>query len=203
MNWLDIVLLLLVLVSTALGSTRGFVRAVFGFVSTFLGLFLGAWTYESMASSFLEHLSSPQTANFLGFLIVFAVVLALGAVFGHLVGRLVSWGGLRWLDHILGGGVGLIRGTLVGAVLVMALCAFARVPPPPSVVSSRMAPFVLETSSWAAAIAPAKLRDRFTPAYTLVKARWTPPTEGKKGDKKGAGKGQQAKANAPSQAGGE
>lgn len=174
MNWLDYLILLLILLSTALGTARGFIRAVFGFVSTLLGVFLGARSYDDIAKSFYDHLSNPGVANFIGFMIVFITVLIIGGIFGHLVSRTVDWAGLRWLDHVLGGGLGMVRGGLVGAALVMAMCAFSRTPPPRSVVESRMSPIVIDGAYLAAKMTPAKVHDDFQIAYGMVMDRWRP-----------------------------
>lgn len=207
MNWLDYVILLLILVSTALGTARGFIRAVFGFVSTLLGVFLGARSYEDVSGWFSEYLSSQSAAHGLAFILVFLGVLLLGALFGNLVSRTVDWAGLRWLDHLLGGGLGLIRGGLVGAALVMVMCAFSLSPPPKSVVGSRIAPSVMGVAYLTSRVAPPKMRERFDTASEMVEANWA-KNEGKGGGggKKGgaAKKGKQAASNtAENRSGGE
>ncbi len=99
--------------------------------------------------------------------------MILGGLLGRLLAMLFKWVGLSWLDRLLGGVFGLVRGALVAAVVVMALLAFAPAPPPRSVVGSRIAPYAMDAARVMAALAPRELRDGVRQGYEKVKQIWS------------------------------
>ncbi len=173
MNWLDVLLACILLSSSIHGITRGFARAIVGFISTILGLFLALWFYGAAGSLVLEYTSHKSVANFLGFLTVFFLTVFAGAILGRILAKLFKWVGLGWLDRLMGAGLGVLRGALVSIGIVLVLCAFAKNPPPPSVVGSSLAPYLLGASNVLAHAAPHELKDGFNQSYEKVKKVWT------------------------------
>ena len=134
MNWLDIVLLLVLLVSVVTSFRKGFSREVIGLVAVVLALLLGIWFYGT-AGSFLSHyVSSRALANLLGFFLVFGAVMLAGAVVSFVMGRFLKVTGLSIFDHLLGAGFGLLRGILVAVALIMGIMAFTPGDQPPASV---------------------------------------------------------------------
>ena len=179
MNWLDLVLGAILAVSIAAGFTRGFTRTVIGLTAFVFGLLLSCWLYGSVGGIFLDYVSHRAIANFLGFITVYAVVGIAGALVGWALVKFYKTVGLNWLDRILGGGIGLVRGFVVASVFVMALMGFSRNPPPESVVHSRIAPYMVDgarTLSW---IAPRELRDTVSQSYAQVVGVWKKNVEGR------------------------
>ncbi len=172
MNWLDILLGSIIFASAVSGFARGFSRTIVGIIATVVGLFLAFWTYGVAGSFLLDYVSHKSIANFIGFLLVFGGTVALGAVAGNLMAKVFKWAGLGWLDRLLGGGLGLLRGGLICMALVLMFCAFTRRPPPEAVVESRISPYLLDASSMVSAMAPKELRTDFDESYALVKKTW-------------------------------
>lgn len=172
MNWLDIVVLLIIGLSVLTGLTRGFARVGIGMVAAVMGVILGLWFHGSIGSFFLEYVSAPYVANFLGFVIIFVGFLILGAAVGALLAHLFRWAGLGWLDRLIGGAFGLLRGVVVAAVLILVLMAFSQKPPPTSIVQSRVAPYIVDAASVLASIAPKSFKDGFQASYDRVKKAW-------------------------------
>ena len=79
MNWLDIVLLIVLLGSVVTSFSTGLTREVVGLISMIAALVLAIWFYGTAGSFLLPYVSSPGIANFCGFLMVFCGVLILGA----------------------------------------------------------------------------------------------------------------------------
>jgi membrane protein required for colicin V production len=172
-NWLDIVFAIILAVSVAVGFAKGLARTVVGFAACLLGLLGGLWFYGTAGSFLIPYVSSRGIANFIGFFLVFFGTMILGGLLGRLLAMLFKWVGLSWLDRLLGGVFGLVRGALVAAVVVMALLAFAPTPPPRSVVSSRIAPYAMDAARVMAALAPRELRDGVRQGYEKVKQIWS------------------------------
>lgn len=172
MNWLDFILLLITGASAVSGLFRGFARTLVGMVAAIAAVLAAIWFYGSAGSFLAAYVSHRVVANFLGFALVFALVLMGGSLFGWLLAKLFRWVGLGWLDRLLGAGVGLLRGALVATALVLLLCAFTRTPPPQSVVQSRFAPYLIEASNLISFAAPRELKDSFNKSYEKVKRVW-------------------------------
>jgi uncharacterized membrane protein required for colicin V production len=173
MNWLDIVLLLIVAASVLTSFHKGFARELIGLISVVLALILGIWFYGLPAAWVAPYLSSRGLANFAGFFVVVCASLAAGAVAGFIVGRFLKVTGLSVLDHALGAGFGLVRGTLIAVALVMGIMAFSpSEAPPDAVVNSRGAPYVAGAARVVAAMAPYEIKEGFRKSYEQVKSAW-------------------------------
>ncbi|HUI54552.1 MAG TPA: CvpA family protein, partial [Bryobacteraceae bacterium] len=173
MNWLDVVLLLILVVSVVASYRKGLSRELIGLASVVAGLLLGSWFYGSVAAYLAPHLSSRKTANFLGFLIVFCGILMLGALVSWILGKFLKVTGLSFFDHVLGAGFGILRGTLIGVALLMAVLAFSESgKPPDSVVHSRVAPYVAGAARIFVAMAPHELKEGFRKTYGQAREAW-------------------------------
>ncbi|MFI5105133.1 MAG: CvpA family protein, partial [Terriglobales bacterium] len=93
------------------------------------------------------------------FLIIFFAVM----IIAWLAGRLARWvmkeAGLTALDRVLGGLLGLLRGSLVVAIVLVAMAAFA--PAARWLPGSQLAPYFLVVGRAAIWLAPSELRHRF------------------------------------------
>ena len=173
MNWLDVVLLLLLLVSVVTSFSAGLTREVVGLVTMVAALIGAVWFYGTAGSFLLPYVSSPGVAHFCGFLIVFCGVLILGSLLGRALGRFIKAAGLSFVDRLLGAAFGLVRGLLIAIALVLALLAFTPAKSGPDVVAqSRVAPYVIDAARLFAALAPHELKDGFRKNYDQVKSIW-------------------------------
>jgi membrane protein required for colicin V production len=186
MNWLDITLLILMLMSVVISFTKGFSREIIGLISAFAAFLCGIWFYGTAAALVEPYVSSRGVANFCGFALIFIGVLIVGAIAGHILSRILKLAGMSWFDRLLGAGFGALRGLLLGIALVMAIVAFTpgkpAEKPPQAVVDSRLAPYVVDAAHLFSAIAPRELKDGFRKHYEQVKKIWE--EVGKKGGRK-------------------
>jgi membrane protein required for colicin V production len=176
LNLLDIVLGLIIIASVVSSFRAGFSREIIGLVSVFLAAVCGLWFYGLVAAYLLPYVSSQQVANFGGFALIFLGVMVCGALLGMIVGRFLQTVGLSWFDRLLGAAFGFVRAILICVVLVMALVAFSPGHegggPPATVVSSRLAPHVIEASRFLVAAAPHEMKDGFRSHYDQVRRAW-------------------------------
>jgi membrane protein required for colicin V production len=172
LNWLDFVLLLVFAVSFVSGVMKGFAKLAVGLISAILGFLCALWFYGAAGSFLLPYVSHKGIANFIGFVAIFAGILLAGALTGKLLSMLFKWVGLSWLDRLLGGVFGLLRGLVFAIALVLALMAFTPKPPPRSVVESRFAPYVIDTAHICANLAPREVREAVSESYQKVKDAW-------------------------------
>lgn len=172
MNWLDIALAAIIVCSVIAGFSKGFARTALGFAATIFGLFCGLWFYGTVGASLVQWLSSRQLANLLGFFVIFISIVVIGALLGRLLEHVLRMAQLSWLNRLLGGAFGLLRGMLIGAVVVMAAMAFSVKPPPLSVAHSRLAPYAIGTANVLASAAPREVKDAFSNSYERIKQIW-------------------------------
>jgi membrane protein required for colicin V production len=173
LNWLDVVLLLILGLSVIGGIRRGFAQQVIGLIAAVVGLLSALWFYGAAGSFLLPYVSYKGVANFLGFLGVFLGVVLVGTLVGAVVKKVLKAAGLGWLDRVLGGAFGVLRGLLISIVLVLALMAFTQKPPPSSVVNSRVAPYVIDAANICAHLAPREVRDAVSQSYQKVVEAWS------------------------------
>jgi membrane protein required for colicin V production len=171
-NWLDVVLLIVLAFSFLAGMIKGLARAVIGLVAVIAGLLFGFWFYRQ-AGSYVPFIESRQIANIVGFFVIFIGIMLLGGLVARLLEKIFKAVHLSWLNRLLGGGFGLVRGIAISAVLIVVIMAFSLRSPPPSVANSRVAPYVIHGARAVAAAAPYEVREGFHKSYTKLREAWT------------------------------
>jgi membrane protein required for colicin V production len=176
-NWLDIVLGIIILISVIFGIKKGLARTAIGLGAVILGVFCALW-FHGMVGAHLTFIGSRSIANMVAFFLVFLAVVIAGSLIAVLVDRLLRLARLSWLNRLLGGGFGLLRGALIGAVVVMAVMAFTPQPAPGSVTHSRLTPYVIDTARVLTAAAPYEVKTAFRNSYAKVKQIWAEALKG-------------------------
>jgi membrane protein required for colicin V production len=169
---LDVLLVLIVGTSIFTGFVAGFARVGIGFCAAVAGVVFGFWFYSSPAGWFHKYIHSPAVSNVLGFLVVFWAVLLLGALTSKAVATIFKWTGLTWVDRLLGGVFGLVRGAVIGVGFVAVLLAFAPKPLPYWMVNSKLLPYAVDASNLFASLAPADLKDAFSEGMQELRKDW-------------------------------
>ncbi len=174
MNWLDYLLLAIIAFSVLGSFRRGFTREFISMGAAIAALILGMWFYGTAAALVRHSVGSDLAANFLGFVIVVAVVLTTGAIVGSIVRRFVKAVGLSFFDRLLGAGFGLLRGSIICIALLTAYIAFGHTADsktaPSAVVHSQIAPYLMEVSRVLVDVAPTELKRSFSDEYEEVKS---------------------------------
>lgn len=118
-EWVDITLLVVILLSLVIGVIRGLVKEVM----SLLGWVLAGWIalrYSSGFSVFLENFVVHEGVRFaLAFLGLFVGVLFASMLLNHLVSKVVQLSGLKAIDRVLGALFGTLRGAVIVLVLVL------------------------------------------------------------------------------------
>jgi membrane protein required for colicin V production len=170
-NWLDFVLALILLISTLGGVRKGFSREIIGLAAALVGLLLASQFYRLAGQPLKPYIGEEFLTSAAGFLIVFFAVVIAGAILSSVVKRVLKTVGLSTVDRLLGGVYGLVRGSLIALAIIMGLTLFTSTK---AVVQSRVAPYLIEASSFAARAAPSGLRSRFQHEYEQLKSSWKP-----------------------------
>jgi membrane protein required for colicin V production len=172
-NWLDYILVAILLFSIVISARKGFSREIIGLAAALFALVLGMWFYGLAGSFLIPYVSSLRVANLIGFLLVVFAVLLCGALLGRIVNHFLRTVGLSFVDRLLGAAFGLVRGLLITIALLTAYLAFGphvdSKTVSTSMLHSRIAPYVLDASHLFVSIAPMELKSSFQKDYPQAK----------------------------------
>ena len=167
MNVADWFILAAIVFSVLIAASQGFFYEVISLAGTVIGYLIASWQYPRVAYFLLPHVTSEWIANVFGFLIIFVVVM----VIAGLVAKLTRWAmrkaGLTFFDRALGAMFGLLRGSLMVAVVLMVMTAFT--PTSSYLVGSQLAPYFLVVGRAAIWVAPSPLRAQFYQGLNMLR----------------------------------
>ena len=164
LNRLDIILGVLIGLSALMGIVKGFVRETVTFASAILGLIVAGAQYSRLADVIEPQMRSREMALLVSFLSIFTAILLIGIFMAVVVSQILKEVGRNWVDRLLGGLVGFLRGGLAALVVVFALVAFpVRVE---TLTQSRLAIRLIEPAAYAAYLVPPDVQHRFLEGRT-------------------------------------
>jgi membrane protein required for colicin V production len=167
---LDYICVFVVLVSITFAVLKGLVREIVSLIALIGGFILAVHYYSVVGKGLSDYSKTDSIANFLGFLIIFLGCILIGAITAMLINRFVKAASLKWIDRLLGGLFGFLRGWAIASVLVFALIAF---PVRENVVAdSILAPYLLAGARSAIILVPQDLKDAFEEQYKKVLEAW-------------------------------
>lgn len=117
MNWLDIVIIVVVVFLGIAGLRQGMIRTVFGIAGLIGGIFLAGRYYDELAALLFP--SGAIWGNIAAYAIIAVATLVVAGVIGWLIAKLVNFAALGWLDRL----VGCILGVVIGSLLCAAILA--------------------------------------------------------------------------------
>lgn len=121
MNWIDYLLLALLLISCVYGMARGLLRELISLVTWIVAVLL-AWRSSGWLEPHLGGvLADPAVRPWAARALVFLVVLLIGTVAGAVVNHFVRLSIFSGVDRLLGLVFGLLRGVVVVGLLAI-LC---------------------------------------------------------------------------------
>ena len=110
MAWIDIVIIVIVVSLIIHGIATGLIRGAFDIAGIVIG-YVVAVTYSA----------TVRIPQILAFILVFVVVILIFAIAGRIISRIVHLTPLGWIDRLLGGALGLIKGFVICFVFLVAV----------------------------------------------------------------------------------
>ncbi len=123
MNSADLIFLVILGFFFILGVWKGFFREVLGLVGVVGGIFLGIVGFAPLSNLLAQHISGVPAAVWpiLSFLLIFVAVYLASRVTASFLSRLTRLLKLSWLNRLLGGVVGALKGGFLISVVLLIL----------------------------------------------------------------------------------
>lgn len=118
-NWLDTLICVIIAFSVLISLVRGFVREAVSLLIWGGAILLALRYADVLAPVFSKHIASANVRYTISAVIIFLLVLILGAIFNAFVSALVSRTGMGAVDRLAGMIFGFLRGILVVSVLLV------------------------------------------------------------------------------------
>jgi membrane protein required for colicin V production len=119
MNWLDILIIVVLVLLGIAGLRQGMIRTVFGIAGLIGGIVLAGRYYDELAARLFP--SGAIWGNIAAYAIILLATLLVAGVIGWLIAKLVNFAALGWLDRVMG----FILGVVIGGLLCAAILAIA------------------------------------------------------------------------------
>jgi len=172
-NVADWIILLALVISVVQAASSGFFQEAFGIAGLVFGYLLAAWQYPRVAGHFAAYISSKWLGEIVAFLAIFFGVMILAGILGKIVRWIVKEAtGLRLIDRFFGGILGLLRGCLLIAIVLVSMTAFT--PTSKWLQGSALAPYFLVVGRAAIWVAPTELRAQFYKGLDYLRKAQTP-----------------------------
>jgi len=121
-NWIDLLILIILVGGLVEGVLRGFIRSIVGVVSTACGIYFARLFGQDGAAWVSEAWDvHPLVAEAIAYAIIFAVISFAVSMLSRLLGQLVRAAHLSSLNRMLGAVVGLGKGAIAVLIIVFAL----------------------------------------------------------------------------------
>lgn len=118
-NWVDWIIIGIVLLSALVSLARGFVREALSLLVWIVALWAAFRYHLDFANAFLSSIESSSIRTPLGFVAVFLAVMIAGGIINFILSGMMYRTGLSGTDRLLGLVFGAARGVLLSAVLIL------------------------------------------------------------------------------------
>lgn len=146
MSMLDLFVVAVIVLCVSLGIYWGFIRQVLSIAGLLTGLVLANRYGDRVADALSSYTANEAVAQVLGFVLVLIAVTAIVSLLATLLRRFVGLLFLGWLDHLVGGVLGLLQGVLVSTVFLLVAAFFSADLFASALAESRVAPQLLRVA---------------------------------------------------------
>lgn len=171
MNALDIVFIVIIVISAIFSVIKGLIRELFFLAAVILGIVLAANYYLDVVEVLRPLLGAGTVAKVIGFALVFLIFAVGVSLVGVALSRIVRFAKLGWIDHLLGGFFGVIKGVLISAVICFVIVTF--LPRGDELLEdSVMSPSLLIIIDQVTFLFPPELQEEFRERVEMLRELW-------------------------------
>ena len=161
MNWFDLTIVSILIISVVVSLFRGLIREVLSLL-IWVGAFWLAWTFVDSGANWLQSfIELPSARHLIAFVALFLAALIVGGLINYLVGKMITKTGLGSSDRFFGMFFGLGR----GMVAITAIILFLQATPfsqDPWWNESKLQPHFSKLANWVKAKMPEDLASYFS-----------------------------------------
>jgi len=117
-NQVDIVILIIIVFSSAFGLWRGLIKEVLSLLTWIAALLVSRVYSEPLAGLMTGMIENDGIRYVSAFAILFFIVMMFGTFLNSLLSKLLSVAGLKLADRLLGAGFGVARGVIIVLVIM-------------------------------------------------------------------------------------
>lgn len=139
MNWVDITVVAIILISALISLFRGFVREVLSLLAWIAAFWIASRTARPTAAMLEPYVDVEVARIVLAFIAIMVGVLLLVGIINYLIGRLLDKTGLSGPDRLLGLIFGGLRGVAIVAIVVF-IAGLTQLPGAPWWQEARLLP---------------------------------------------------------------
>jgi len=121
MNWLDILILIVFVVSIIGGLMAGVIKILFGIIGVIVGVVLAGHFGGPLADK-LTFISDARTANIVAFILIMVAVMIVAGLLAFIIRKAIETVLLGWVNRLGGAVLGLVLGMIfVAAILTVSV----------------------------------------------------------------------------------
>jgi membrane protein required for colicin V production len=160
MNWLDLVVIVMLIGFTLAAYTAGLIREFITLVAAIAGLIIAGMFYDDLATDVLAFEHNAEAAEGIAFLILFGSVYLLGQIGAYLLKTGAALLMLGPIDHAGGAVFGLVKGLIVVQVILLILAAYPSLGLDEAVDNSQVARLFVDDWSFLRGVLPSNIEAR-------------------------------------------
>jgi membrane protein required for colicin V production len=152
-------------------------------MSSLIGVFGGfyaAYTYYHEVGKYLKKwITDPNYINILSFLLVFICIFLIISILGIIIKYILKIVFLGWVDRIFGAVFGILKGILIGSVLLIVFTAF--LPGSADIIkTSKTSPYLTGISNKMIKVTPKDLKREYQIKIKDIETVWEKINQAKK-----------------------
>ena len=126
MHVLDIIIAVITALLIFTGLKRGLIGEVVRLSAMIVGIFIAFLYYQDLAMHPPLRLIQvqPVIRNALAFIVIYCLCAVAIIIAGWLIIKIVRLTPLGWIDRLVGGGIGLLKGSLIAYVICLSISSF-------------------------------------------------------------------------------
>ncbi len=119
LQWVDLAIAIIILISSLISLKRGFFREAISLVIWLLAVVVSIMFHEQLSVLIQPYLESPSLRKVLSIISLFILCLLVGGIVSLLMSQLIKLTGMTGTDRLFGVVFGALRGVIVVVVLLM------------------------------------------------------------------------------------
>lgn len=160
LNWIDLVIVMIVVSSMAVSLWRGFGREILSLINFFVAFLIARLFSAQLAGVLIDTIHQPMLRNIAAYGALFFMSLTVGGLIMRGVSKLIKFGGLELFDRLMGTVFGFARGMIVVLVVIGTLNWGGWVAHTQVWRESNLVPLVLPLETWSRELARLWLFER-------------------------------------------